>query len=93
MRIIHLKFESQFEAVQANPLDSSLREKAACTKERLILNLQDLEEMLDQRDKCLTQARTAFPDTDFEKSTRDRISTDTCISVSRTCARHPNYDL
>lgn len=93
LRTIHLKFESEFDAAKADPLDSSIREKAVCTKKRLTLNLQELEEMLDHRDKCLTQACTAFPYIDFEKSTRDRISTTTSISVSRTCARHPNYDL
>ena len=93
LKTIYLQFESEFEAAKDNPLDSSIHEKASNTKERLCLNLNHIERMLEQKDRCLTEARTAFPHTDFGPNIRDRKTTIVKIDISRTCATHPDYNL
>jgi hypothetical protein len=49
--------------------------------------------MLEQKDRCLTEARTAFSHTDFGPNIRDRKTTIVKIDIYRTCATHPDYDL
>jgi hypothetical protein len=90
---VYLNFDNQWEAAKANPLDSSLRNKAISTRQLLSTHVDELDGMLHERERCLRDGCAAFPDRNLSHYSRDTRGTASKMKVAREYVNLPNYDL